>query len=142
MVTCNPPGFPGGSEVKASACIAGERPGFDPGVGKIPWRRKWQPTPVFLPGESHGREEAGVLQSTGGKGSDTTSDFTFSFAFNPPGNEKQWTCVCSWGVGHSQSSFCHPLAPEGANACAPRASSLKYSDSFHPVYFTWFVLRT
>ena len=28
---------------------------FDPWVGKIPWRRKWQPTPVFLPGESHGR---------------------------------------------------------------------------------------
>ena len=28
------------------------RPGFDPWVGKIPWRRAWQPTPVFLPGES------------------------------------------------------------------------------------------
>ena len=31
------------------------RSGFDSWVGKIPWRRKWQPTPVFLPGESHGR---------------------------------------------------------------------------------------
>ena len=41
------------------------------------------------------------------------------------------------GVGHSQSSFCHPLAPEGANAYAPCASSLKYNDSFCPVYFTW-----
>ena len=30
-------------------------PGFDPWVGKIPWRRAWQPTPVFLPGESHGQ---------------------------------------------------------------------------------------
>ena len=30
-----------------------ERPGFDPWVGKIPWRRKWQPTPVLLPGKSH-----------------------------------------------------------------------------------------
>ena len=29
--------------------------GFDPWVGKIPWRRKWQPTPVFLPGKSHGQ---------------------------------------------------------------------------------------
>jgi len=28
---------------------------FDPWVGKIPWRKKWQPTPVFLPGESHGQ---------------------------------------------------------------------------------------
>ena len=32
-----------------------ERPGFDPWVGKMPWRRAWQPTPVFLPGESHGQ---------------------------------------------------------------------------------------
>ena len=31
------------------------RCGFDSWVRKIPWRRKWQPTPVFLPGESHGQ---------------------------------------------------------------------------------------
>ena len=31
------------------------RPRFDPWVGKIPWRRKWQPTPVFLPGKSYGK---------------------------------------------------------------------------------------
>ena len=31
-----------------------KRRGFDPWVGKIPWRRAWQPTPVFLPEESHG----------------------------------------------------------------------------------------
>ena len=30
-----------------------ERPGFDPWVGKLPWRRAWQPTPVFLPGKTH-----------------------------------------------------------------------------------------
>ena len=29
--------------------------GFDPWVGKIPWRREWQPTPVFWPGEFHGQ---------------------------------------------------------------------------------------
>ena len=33
---------------------------FDPGVGKIPWSREWQPTPGFLPGESHG----GAWQAT------------------------------------------------------------------------------
>ena len=32
-----------------------KRHGFDPWVRKTPWRRKWQPTPVFLPGESHGQ---------------------------------------------------------------------------------------
>ena len=74
-------GFPGGSEGKASACNAGDsgsipglgfpggtsgkepacqcrrhkRCGFDPLVKKIPWRRAWQPTPVFLSGKSHGQ---------------------------------------------------------------------------------------
>ena len=33
----------------------GMRYGFDPWVRKIPWRRAWQPTPVFLPGEAHGQ---------------------------------------------------------------------------------------
>ena len=41
---------------------AGDRRcGFDPWVGKIPWRRKWQPTPVFLLEKSHGPEEPGGL---------------------------------------------------------------------------------
>ena len=41
------------------------RPGFSPWVGKIPWRSSWQPTPVFLPGESPWTEEPGGLQSMG-----------------------------------------------------------------------------
>ena len=55
-------GFPGGSYGRESVCILQivckeslqkcGRPGFDSWVGKIPWRRAWQPTPVFLPGES------------------------------------------------------------------------------------------
>ena len=36
------------------------RCGFDPWVGKIPRRRKWQPTPVFLPEESHGKKPGGL----------------------------------------------------------------------------------
>ena len=47
--------FPGGSDGKASVYNA-LRPGCDPWVGKIPWRRKWQPTPVCLPGKSHGQK--------------------------------------------------------------------------------------
>ena len=38
---------------------------FDPLVGKIPWKRAWQPTPVFLPGESPWTEEPGGLQFIG-----------------------------------------------------------------------------
>ena len=40
---------------KKKMCQQCRRPGFDPWVGKIPWRRAWQLTPVFLPGESHGQ---------------------------------------------------------------------------------------
>ena len=60
--------FPGSSDGKASACNAGDLgsiPGFDPWVGKILWRRAWQATPVFLPGESPWTEEPGRLQSMG-----------------------------------------------------------------------------
>ena len=42
-----------------------ERPGFDPWVGKILWRSEWQPTPIFLPGESPWTEDPGRLQSMG-----------------------------------------------------------------------------
>ena len=50
-------GFPSGAsgEEPACQCRRGKRCGFNPGIGKIPWRRKWQPTPVFLPRESHGQ---------------------------------------------------------------------------------------
>ena len=48
--------FPGGTSGKEPSCKCRryKRCGFNPWVGKIPWRRAWQPTPVFLPGESHG----------------------------------------------------------------------------------------
>ena len=42
-------------EESACQCRRHKRRRFDPWVRKIPWRRKWQPTPVFLPGESHGQ---------------------------------------------------------------------------------------
>ena len=53
-----PLGFPGGSVSAESACSAGawlqcRRPGPGPWVGKIPWRRKWHPTPGFFPDGSH-----------------------------------------------------------------------------------------
>ena len=50
-------GFPGGTSGKEPACQCRrcKRRGFDRWSGKLPWRRAWQPTPVFLPGESHGQ---------------------------------------------------------------------------------------
>ena len=51
-------GFPGGASGKEHACHCRrlKRCGFDPWLRKVPWRRAWQPTPVFLPG---GRQSMG-----------------------------------------------------------------------------------
>ena len=46
-------GFPSGSDGKESVCQCG-RAGFNPWVGKIPWRREWLPTPGLWPGEFQG----------------------------------------------------------------------------------------
>ena len=54
FVCLTSPGFPGGSDGKPSPYNAGDW-GLIPWVRKILWRRKWQPTPVLLPGKSHGR---------------------------------------------------------------------------------------
>ena len=59
---CSAYGLHGGPVVERIRLYCG-RPGFDPWVGKIPRRRAWQPTPVFLPGESPRTEEPGGLQS-------------------------------------------------------------------------------
>ena len=46
-------GLPWWLSSKKKICLQSRKPKFDPWVGKIPWRRAWQLTPVFLPGESH-----------------------------------------------------------------------------------------
>ena len=68
--------FPGGSDGKASAYQGGD-PGFSPWVGKILWRRKWQPLPVLLPGKPHGRWSLVVYSPWGCKESDTTERLHF-----------------------------------------------------------------
>ena len=57
--------YPGGTVGKEPVCQCRrhKRCGFHPWVGKIRWSRKWQPTPVFLPGESPWTEEPDGLQS-------------------------------------------------------------------------------
>ena len=56
-----------------------ERPGFDPWVRKIPWRRKWHPTPVLLPGKSHGQRSLVGYSPWGRKELDTTEQLHFHF---------------------------------------------------------------
>ena len=71
--------FPSGSVGKESACNAedtGDVDRFDPWVRKIPWSRKWQPTPVSLPGESHGQRRLVGDSPWGHKESDMTEQLT------------------------------------------------------------------
>ena len=66
---------------KESACQC-RRHGFHPWVGKIPWRRKWQPAPVFLPGESHGQRSLAGYSPGGHQESNTTEQPSMHIAFN------------------------------------------------------------
>jgi len=64
-------GFPGGTDGKESTCHKGD-PGSIPGLGKISWRREWQPTPVFLRRESQGQRNLASYSPWGCKEKDTT----------------------------------------------------------------------
>ena len=57
------------------------RLGFNPWVGKIPWRREWLPTPVFLPGEFHGQRSLEGYSPQDPKESDMTEQLTLSLHF-------------------------------------------------------------
>ena len=67
-------GFPGGASGKERVCQCRrhKRGGFHPWMGKIPRRRAWQPTLVFLPGESHGQRSLVGYSPEGCKELDTT----------------------------------------------------------------------
>ena len=67
-------GFPGGASGKNLTCQCWrcKRCGFNPWVRKILWRRAWQPTPVFLLGESHGQRSLVGYGPWGHKELDTT----------------------------------------------------------------------
>ena len=62
-----------------SICLQCRRPGFRSWVGKIPWRRKRQPSPVLLPGKSHGLRSLVGYSQWGCEESDTTERLHFHF---------------------------------------------------------------
>ena len=69
------------SDGKESACNAGGSR-FDPWVRKVPWRREWQPTPVFLPGESHAQRSLMGYNPWGCKELDITECLILSLTVN------------------------------------------------------------
>ena len=87
-------------------CLQCSRPGFDPWVGKIPWRRERLPTPVLWPGEFHG-----LYGPWGHKELDMTEQLWLSLHFlmpcrtaggvslllpSSPGNRLSWDASCSY----------------------------------------------
>ena len=60
-----------------SICLQHGRPGFNPWIGKISWRRKWQPTQVVLPGKFHGWRSLVGYSPWGHRESDTTERLHF-----------------------------------------------------------------
>ena len=72
-------GIPGGASGKEPACQCRKckRHGFDPWIRKIPWKKAWQSTPVFLPGEFHGQRSLVGYSPQSRKESDTTEQLTF-----------------------------------------------------------------
>ena len=105
-------GFPQGASGKEPACqcrIHG-RWGFNLWIERIPWRRAWQPTPVFLPGESHGQRslEAYIGSQTAGH---NWSNLTYT----------QWNECCSNDLGRRL----FVLDDHNALSFSPEMSSVK-----------------
>ena len=91
--------FPGGISGKESVwqCSSRKRCQFNPWVGKILWSRAWQPTPVSLPGESHGQKSLAVYSPWIHKESDMTVTLSTKNNRAWGGYLSQLSAFCSWG---------------------------------------------
>ena len=78
---------------------------FDPWVEKIPWNRKWEPTPMFLPEESHGQRSLAGYGPWGHKESDTTEHKCTHAACMNQENVNSFLLSCL----NCAPSFCHAL---------------------------------
>ena len=115
-------GLPSGLSGKESAYQC-KRHRFDPWVRKIPWRSKWQPIPIFLPGKPMDR---GAWWATAmGLQKDTTEQLN---------NHQQWRSpACAWGRG--KSSF--PLLPRYCAQCGSRVVAKKKKKKSFMIYISY-----
>ena len=89
----------------ACQCRRYRRHVFDPWVRKIPWRRAWQPTPIFLPGESHGQRSLVSYSPLGRKESNMTE--ATQHAHTTPASGVYIPCIyCQLYFFPSLSKFC------------------------------------
>ena len=91
------------------------RRAFNLWVRKIPWRRKWQPTPVFLPGKSHGQRSLVGYSLWGCKKLDTTEPAVRekSRLWREQQEPPVWLVLLLWAPEGSSAQTCCPLEKEG-----------------------------
>ena len=110
MWTPSTAAFPGGSKSKESTCNAGDT-GSIRELGRSPGRRKWQSTPAFLPGKSHGQRSLVGYSSWGCKESDTTGQLTFYFKHHWWVEAPDIHCEVRLRMWTPQEEFLHILRP-------------------------------
>ena len=98
------------TSISICQCRRCKRHGVSSRVMKIPWRREWQPTPVFLPGESHGQRSLEGYGPWGRKESDTTEATAQCTAW------RRLECNDCWLEAGRHS--CRPAGSQGSNSVA------------------------
>ena len=96
LTKCTLLGLPRWLSGKESTCQCrrNRRHRFNPWITKIPWKRKWQPPPVFLPGKIPWTEQPGGLQSMGSQKSHTRlSDYTTTYTHHHVQNSMETCCI-------------------------------------------------
>ena len=96
---------------------------FNPWARKIPWRRKWQPTPVFLPGKSHGWRSLAGYSPWGCKESDTAEWFHFMKSIN---------------INIYAKIRCFPLLNSFLGICSPE--QICHMEGYYEFYNAWYML--
>ena len=119
-------------------CLHCGKPKFNPWVGKIPWRREWQLTLVFLPGEFHGQGSLADYSPRGCKESDTTERVTLSLSHipnvqSPTQMHTHWVKLCFklYVICLSLLPQNMGTTPEALREC-PTTSSASASMMNHP----------
>ena len=96
--------FPGGASGKEPTCQCRRHETRGSIPGKMSLRRKWQPTPIFLPGEFHGQRSLAGYSPWGGKESDTTKHMCT--VFQPATIKKLHASTCLYSCVYADMRVC------------------------------------
>ena len=121
-------GFPGGSVVKNLPVNTGDMSSI-PGSGKIPWRKKWKPTPIFLPVKSHGQRS---LASYGPGGHKRQTQLSMHACTHTHTHTRTWDTRGTGSTGPFPLLGGFPEAfHELSNLCVPKYLILKLLYTTH-----------